>query len=72
MGRDVHNYLVICVNYIVAYSLEILFLSSGLQTTLCMQNLIKLFVCSWVFKKISFCSLFEWAALNQSHIDLKE
>lgn len=37
VGRDVHNYLVICVNYIVAYSLEILpffFLSSGLLTTL--------------------------------------
>lgn len=71
VGRDVHNYLVICVNYIVAYSLEILFffsfLSSGLLTTLFMKNL---FACG--FLKISFCSLFEWIILNQFYIDLKE
>lgn len=28
VGRDVHNYLVICVNYRVAYLLEILFFLS--------------------------------------------
>lgn len=36
-----HNYLVICVNYILAYLLEILFfflLSSGLLTTLYIKN----------------------------------
>lgn len=55
VGRDVHNYLVICVNYIVAYSLEILsffsFLSSGLLTTLYMKNN-RVFVFLWVLKTL--------------------
>lgn len=49
-----HNYLVICVNYILAYSLEILFffsfLSSGLLTTVYMKNEERfLFACGLLF-----------------------
>lgn len=49
-----HNYLVICVNYIVAYSLEILFPLSfqWSSNNLVHEELAEIFVCLWL-KKIS-------------------